>query len=429
MHNLMTLLENPIIGVLIAIIGVIITSVATIFTIKPYFYKKKEDEIFKMDLLNKIKNNILDRSLLIDEKTQDFVGRKFIFKEINDFTTNNPSGYFIFRGEPGIGKSAFAAKFIKEKKCPYHFNIQLEGTGNSQEFLNNICAQMIIKNNFDPCFYNKEDKKELFLQLINKISKESHFAKFIMIDSLDEVNETKHLSGVNPLYLPYRLPNNIFIIITTRPLGDNSLRLNVDIRKEFILNADSKENQADILKYITNQAKDPIIKKYIKKINIKRKIFIKDLSNKIEGNFMYAKYIFPNIKDGTYTINSIPQGLNNYYEDHYQRMRKQDTKNWYEYKLPAIHALTATRSPISIKLISEFSKTPSEKLYIIKLIIEEWRQFLYETCIKNEGKIEKQYRWYHKSFYDFLKKKKEFNDEVVHSRIVDSMYGDFFKNE
>jgi hypothetical protein len=49
---------------------------------------------------------------LIEDKTKDFVGREYVFNAIADFLTNQPNGYFIIEGDPGMGKSAILAEYI-----------------------------------------------------------------------------------------------------------------------------------------------------------------------------------------------------------------------------------------------------------------------------------------------------------------------------
>ena len=49
---------------------------------------------------------------LIEDKTKDFVGREYVFNAIADFLTNQPNGYFIIEGDPGMGKSPILAEYI-----------------------------------------------------------------------------------------------------------------------------------------------------------------------------------------------------------------------------------------------------------------------------------------------------------------------------
>jgi hypothetical protein len=101
------------------------------------------------------------------------------------------------------------------------------------------------------------------------------------------------------------------------------------------------------------------IKKYIKQNRIKKDIFLNNMVEKSQGNFMYLKYVLPEIENGFYNdfnIERLPTGLENYYEDHWKRIQGLDEEAWFKYKLPVIKALTVTKLPINIKLISDFSK-------------------------------------------------------------------------
>lgn len=82
---------------------------------------------------------------LIAEKIQDFVGRKYVFAAIRDFLQKNPKGYFILEADPGVGKSAILAKLVEvwQGRCLTHFNIQAQGIIKPQQFLENICRQLI----------------------------------------------------------------------------------------------------------------------------------------------------------------------------------------------------------------------------------------------------------------------------------------------
>ncbi|WRH66405.1 MAG: Swt1 family HEPN domain-containing protein [Planktothrix sp. GU0601_MAG3] len=68
------------------------------------------------------------QSRLIQEKTEGFVGREFVFDAIQTFLDHQPNGYFIIEGDPGIGKSAILAKYVEETGCVAHFNVRFSGS-------------------------------------------------------------------------------------------------------------------------------------------------------------------------------------------------------------------------------------------------------------------------------------------------------------
>jgi hypothetical protein len=84
---------------------------------------------------------------LIAERTWQFVGREFVFKALDAFLADpaQQSGYFIIKGEPGIGKSSLMAHLVKTRGYIHHFNIALQAINKPRQFLKNICAQLIAR--------------------------------------------------------------------------------------------------------------------------------------------------------------------------------------------------------------------------------------------------------------------------------------------
>jgi hypothetical protein len=94
-----------------------------------------------------IRDQIRDFTLRIYDKTQGFVGRQFVFDAVDRFLKNQPCGYFIIRGEPGIGRSALSAQLVKTRGFIHHFNVRAEGINRADSFLRNVCAQLIAAYN------------------------------------------------------------------------------------------------------------------------------------------------------------------------------------------------------------------------------------------------------------------------------------------
>jgi hypothetical protein len=136
---------------------------------------------------------------------------------------------------------------------------------------------------------------------------------------------------------------------------------------------------------------------------------------KSQGNFMYLRYVLPQIESGVYKdrdFKSLPIGLQNYYEDHWRRLRCRDEEDWFDHQLPVLVALTVIKEPISIELIQKFSGVDDRRR--IRTVLNEWEPLLYTASVKDEeGQIGKRYRLYHASFHDFIAAKDEVADERV----------------
>jgi len=271
---------------------------------------------------SEICTEILDQSALIADKTQNFVGREFVFEAFDQFTATYPRGYFIIKGEPGIGKSSVAAQFVKDKACVHHFNVRAEGINTASRFLRNICAQLIAAHrlNYDTLPPKMDQDGGFFSNLLKQVSQQlcTDEMLIIVLDALDEVGDTD-LVGVNKLFLPITLPNCVYLVVTTRP--GETLRINCE-QAHVLIKQDSKENLTDIDKFVSKAVEQPGIQSYISKQGIDNQKLIEHLIFKSQGNFMYLHYVLPEIEKGTYTdFDTIPLGLQNYYKDHWQRLK------------------------------------------------------------------------------------------------------------
>src|SRR5919202_7016104 len=80
---------------------------------------------------------------IITEKSENFVGREFVFAAINEFFQKSAHGYFTLIGAPGSGKTAILAKYVTENPHVIYYNAQVEGKNRADEFLSDICNQLI----------------------------------------------------------------------------------------------------------------------------------------------------------------------------------------------------------------------------------------------------------------------------------------------
>lgn len=253
------------------------------------------------------------------------------------------------------------------------------------------------------------------------------------VDALDEVDEAALSAGANLSYLPMALPPRVYIVVSTRkiPIG-----LRIDSEQVTLdIEHDSAGNISDIREYVQQSLGRQEIKDYIISQNITPQSFVDLLTMKSEGNFMYLHYVLPEIEAGAYKdtrLDAIPVGLQNYYEDHWRRMRGRDETGWFEYKLPIIMALTVVNEPVSIDLIADFAEVPQKSR--IRTVLQEWEQFLHIENVEYEGAQQRRYSMYHASFHDFIAKKEEVADERVsrkdaHRKIADKLMTDIFPEE
>jgi hypothetical protein len=316
----------------------------------------------------------------------------------------------------------------------HHFNIRSLSINRTEAFLRNICAQLIAAHDLDHQFLPADATQDggFLIRLLNEISEKlkPDDKVVIVVDALDEVDDLEASSGNNLLYLPPILPKGVYFLVTSRRIN---LRLRIECEQEQLdIEQDQKENRDDVTRYITSKIKRSGIQNYIGEQEIDEALFINHMVEKSQGNFMYLFYVLKDIDRGFFkdlALESLPAGLTNYYEDHWQRMREQSENAWLEYKLPVIIALSIVQEPVSIELISDFSEVKDQRR--IRSVLLEWQQFLYERKVEYEGGLQKRYRVYHDSFREFIANKDEVEDEHVdlkkaHGIIADTLWDELF---
>jgi len=339
---------------------------------------------------------------LIEEKTEGFVGREFVFEAIKHFLTSQPNGYFIIEGEPGIGKSAILAKYVHNAGCVAHFNVRSQGITSVERFLKNVCTQLISRYNLPYSSLPPDATRDgqFFAQLLGEVSAKLKTGDrlVIAIDALDEVDRTDH-TGANLLYLPARLDKGVYFVMTQRP-GTLPLTVSTPPHR-FDLMQHQEQSLQDIQTYIRGEVnKSSQLQAWIDEKGLTVEKFITQLANKSENNFMYLKYVLPDIKNGKYkdlSIESLPQGLQAYYEDHWRRMGMA-AKPLPRTKINIVYFLAEFREPLSRELLADLVKKDA---FTVQEVLDEWEQFLRKEQVDSQTC----YSIYHSSFCDFLYRK------------------------
>lgn len=341
---------------------------------------------------------------LVEEKTRDFVGRDHLFDLVQAFREKNDRGYLVFRGDPGIGKTALMARLLQKHRCVHHFNVRGEGISRADHFLKNLCAQLILKYQLPHKELPPDAARDaVFLkQILQEVSSRvgNTQGALILVDALDEA-DSHH--GANTLFLPKTLPLGIYVVVTTRRTDDVKLYFDCPYTT-FDIEHDAGYNLHDVGLYIQQSLSKKGIMNYMSHQSLSPADFLQRLKTKSDGNFMYLRCVLPEIEGGAYRnrpIADVPAGLKRYYEDHWWRMRGADQDSWQKRKLPVVLALTIVREPVSRSLISLFSGVNQES--VISAVLYGWRQFLHIRLYPSQDHQEKRYRIYHASYQDFIK--------------------------
>jgi hypothetical protein len=348
---------------------------------------------------------------LIDIKTESFVGRKYVFDKIEDFLTNRDRGYFTIEGDPGMGKSSILAEYVRGGECVAHFNEHLGGINRTSQYLESICTQLIAKYGLPyselPPDANQDNA--FLVKLLQQISDQLKPGErlVIVVDALDEVDIDSQDKSKNILYLPRYLPKNVFFVMTRRRGIDflfvvDTPKYLFDLMAEEYAERSLQDVQTFIRQHVNEHER---LRRWIDAKELTVEDFITQLADKSENNFMYLRCVLVDIEDGIYqdaTIESLPQGLEAYYEDHWQRMGM-TTEPLPRTKIRIVYILSETPKPIpydEIVYYIKYTGEPEAEL-TVQEVLDQWKQFLH----KQREYQQTFYRLYHDSFRRFLNRK------------------------
>lgn len=355
-----------------------------------------------------------DQTSLIAEHVSGFVGRDQIIGQINDVISTAESAYCHVLAHPGVGKTALMARLVKDGNYIHHFNVRTTGMVSAEAFLGNVCARLIAR--YQPRHATPPAdafSSGVYLsELLTEIARTARDKIVIVVDALDERDTTKELPGVNPLYLPYSLPDGVVVILSsrpeleTRPIAEwRPTRINVSAGcEQVVLPIDhlGDANQADVRRYLEPWPYREGVAEYMSRLGWDVAKFTEELATRSEGNFMYLHHVLPAIDRGELRDRELPLGLVQYYADHLERMRDEDNDLWYRYRLPVISAFVEADSrPLTLAEIAALSGIGSAA--VVKDTLKRWSAFVTAQWMPgNDGVPELTYRVYHATFAEFL---------------------------
>jgi hypothetical protein len=347
-----------------------------------------------------VDRHLINFSTLIAEKTKDFVGRQFVFDALDSFLAEEKSGYFVIRGEPGIGKSALMGQLVKTRNLIHHFNVIQQNIRLPELFLGNICAQLINRYNLDLKIPEEPMGSSLFLeQCLHQVAdNQTNRPIIIALDSLDEAEWRLLSPRVNVHFLPPVLPEGVYVVVTTRP--DRDIPLQVVSRRDLDIEPDLEGNLLDISIYLQNYAIRSEMHRLLREWKITNTEFVTELLQKSQGNFMYLRYVLPAIeagKQGRDGIGELPNGLQGYYRGHWVQMKEEVGGDFKETHEKVICVLAVMTEPVSLDEVSDWAKIERRE---VQRIVQAWEPFILES-VSNDEQL---YRLYHTSFADFLTK-------------------------
>ncbi|XP_078383525.1 uncharacterized protein LOC144666041 [Oculina patagonica] len=334
-------------------------------------------------------------------RAEDFMGRQWLYREVeNTFNGNDVSGILII-GDPGAGKSALLSQLICSRTSSsvihahilgYHLckysdkNTQMAG-----KFVRNLAEMIarrlpeygyVVSNNSYiqrsfvlDCIQNQDPVgcfEQTILTPLRNLKNGPKENWYIVIDALDECltqGETSHsivylLNNKIPRFPPW-----LKLIMTSRNESDASLYSSKI--KELIIDPEDPRNLDDIELFLTSKffKSSPLlhhIKLWFGDDSVKSTLkLVSSLLPISQGNFLFVKEVLLHWELSTHKLNyayALPKTLGDLYHSYFERLYHDTGKGSFNPVRRVLELLVATLEPLTQKELFDILRMKEKNL-------------------------------------------------------------------
>jgi hypothetical protein len=381
----------------------------------------------------------------IAKLTELFTGREWVFEEIDTWLNDKDERFFVLTGEPGVGKSAIAARLTQSHQniAAYHFCIAGEsGTIQPNGVLLSLAAQLVeyfpdyaetLANIVKPLrlsvkaeinaqtikdsvvrgvvienLYTQSPQETLDIVLRRSLANLPNPPEkpvLILVDSLDEAithdaqeNLITLLSGVSDL------PTWVRLIVTTR-LDEKRVLSYLKTLKPYFYHLDelSQKSLEDVHIYVGRRVSNETIQARLLSSQTDSQSLVEQITELSKGNFLYTKVLLDDIESGGQSLDdldALPKSMDEFYHKFLMRLRSEwETKYQFIFGILTVTKATITTEEL-INLIANnpvIEHAPSETR--LNQAVGVVKQFF---TVERNAYGQETYRLFHQSFRDYL---------------------------
>ena len=277
------------------------------------------------------------------EKRKDFVGREWLFAEIDGWRVRGAQPALLITGEPGIGKSAIVAALVHENSggqvLAYHCcQADTPATLHLAGFVRNLAAMLSGRLDDyaamleDPAIVKvledaDEDPASAFeaaiLAPLHQLRDPALTGRYLLIDALDEaLARSKGQTIVDLLSSRInRLPPWLRIVATTRNEQNVLNQLRGLTARE--LDAHDEQNLSDVRRFIADRMTAATLQSAVIADGRSGEVLTEKLLTASSGNFLYVTMALKAVERGQLdfrTIELLPPGLSGMYKEFFDRL-------------------------------------------------------------------------------------------------------------
>jgi hypothetical protein len=345
------------------------------------------------------------------DAAEEFVGREAVFEQLDAFVGQHRAGYFEIVGDAGLGKTALAVEIARRHDAVVFLASAASNAHRPDQFLEHVTATLIVRHGLGyttlPARVS-DDATFLGRILRESVQRTGGGPIWVVVDALDEADPPP--AGANPLLLPARLPDGIYVVVTRRT-GRLVTSPGTPLRR-YPLRWNDPLQTADLAAFIRGRVdRDNRIAGALAGSDppVSREDFVARLVEAGEGNFMYASYVLADIAERgpdapPLDLRDLPPSLQGWYEQFWQRMSPQQTQQWTDWEAlyqPIVERLAVAREAVTADWLgAQVGRSPAE---VRSRVLEPWARVL------SRGRHD-DWRLVHRTFGEYLENRLDLRD-------------------
>jgi tetratricopeptide (TPR) repeat protein len=367
----------------------------------------------------------IDNDVYSNRFRNNFYGRDELFKICKEWINDPEKQILWIYGDAGSGKTAFIAELTQREKdidavhfCRYNDNERSDPKRALMSLAYYLSTQLpeyrdLLENLHDADSLIEKNTTRLFEYLfVEQFSKipDNGQHVVIVIDALDEATTS---TGKNELLDVLacdfkRLPSWVKLIVTSR----NIPRIRQRFAKEQSVDL-TGDKWGDIDGFIRMSLKNELEQR------TDAEAIVKKLREKSAGNFLYARLIVDDIKDGVINLENVddfPVGLNGIYCNYFDRILSLHPEIDFKQNIrPILNLLCTTCMPLDMETLCEISGMDEDDF-------DEGTDAIRELFPQRNNTIEP----IHKSIFDWLSDKEKSCGYHVNINKGNTQFAEYF---
>ncbi len=340
----------------------------------------------------------------VSRLTRQFVGRQWLFDQIDEWLTRDDNRLFLVTGDPGIGKSALMAALIHRHPSvrAYHFCVaDLADSLDPSRFVKSLAAQLATQlvsyrsavEAIAPDMTREADPGSLFRRLVaDPLRVETlNDPLIIVVDALDESlgYVGRNIARVIAERLD-DLPPAVRVVVSSRQNADV-----LDLFSAYSprpIDGMGEHNLRDAESFVRSRLNKPTLVNVVRRVEMPVEVVANAILAKCAGNFLYIRHALEALRVGLIDPrlpDAFPDGLIGIYQSFFRRVFS-DSEDYGTVR-PLLDVIVASREPLKAAQIGAF-------VNLDPFDVEQALQRLSDFFPPRDGR----YQAFHKSISDWL---------------------------